>query len=186
MKITKEMQDHFSKRTNLHINLVKKWYEKIYRYYKNTLYKDGTLSRIYIDDHDSSKFKVPEYIPYVYLTWEYYCKDNNITFEIDDEMRTAINQAVIQHMTTNLHHPEYWDDYCRGDKTIPVDAKTMPLSYIVEMCADWLAMSEEKGNGVIEWADKTINKRWMFTKEQVDFIYETLNKVSKRSRLWSR
>jgi hypothetical protein len=43
------------------------------------------------------------------------------------------------------------------------------------MCADWCAMSEERGNTPFEWAEKVINKRWQFGKEKEMFIYKVLN-----------
>jgi len=196
MKITQEMTEHFNTRTNLHINLVKKWYEKIYQYYKNTLYKDGTLKRIHINNHDFCKFELPEYTPYVYLTWKYYCKDNNIELNLSEEIENSIHKATLHHIQNNAHHPEYWDLEFDNNKLskkdrdeipeVMVNATEMSLSHLAEMLADWLAMSEEKETDVIEWADKNVNKRWKFTQGQVDFIYKTLNKVSKGPTLWSR
>ena len=52
----------------------------------------------------------------------------------------------------------------------------MPLLYIAEMVADWMAMSEEKNTCPYEWADKNIGVRWNFTDKQKEFIYNILDK----------
>jgi len=45
------------------------------------------------------------------------------------------------------------------------------------MVADWLAMSDEKKTDVFDWAEKNINKRWKFTKEQVQLINDLIGNV---------
>jgi len=46
------------------------------------------------------------------------------------------------------------------------------------MCADWLAMAEEKGTTAIDWANKNINIRWKLTLPQVNLIQNLLNKFA--------
>jgi len=58
-----------------------------------------------------------------------------------------------------------------------VDATKMPDLDLAEMVADFCAMSEEKGNTPQSWADRNVNKRWKFTDQQSDLIYEIMNKV---------
>ncbi len=171
--LTLEMAEHFSKRTNTHISLVKKWYEKlIHEYY--------SIPTIEIDHHDQSKFESPEYEPYIALTWNYHCKDRNIPFTISDELQVEINTATLHHIVSNKHHPEYWDKKFDPSMFNPrnrdepgknmVDATSMPLPWILEMVADWLAMSEEKQSDIYDWAEKNINIRWRFTPEQINLI----------------
>jgi len=58
-----------------------------------------------------------------------------------------------------------------------VDATKMSDLDIAEMTADWAAMGEERGNSPKEWADKNVNKRWKFTKDQEKLIYELIKSV---------
>jgi hypothetical protein len=100
-----------------------------------------------------------------------------------------MNNATFHHISTNKHHPDYWDDELTiknlnsTDRDKPpektVDATKMPLTYISAMIADWLAMAEEKKTDPYEWAKKNINKRWKFTKEQEDFVYDLIDKLWK-------
>jgi hypothetical protein len=47
----------------------------------------------------------------------------------------------------------------------------------MEMVADWCAVSEERGNSPIDWANEKIGIRFKFSKEQVNLIYDLLNKI---------
>jgi hypothetical protein len=173
------MKDRFYVRTNTHVRLFFKYFNLFYE----TINKNPPAI-----SHDSSKYKEPELVPYIYITWQYYCKDRNIPFEADQNLKDLMNKATEHHVRTNRHHPEYWSD--RTDNLIPkgdrdkfdpnavetIDvSKTMPKSALIEMCADWCAMSEERGNTPFEWAEKVINKRWQFGKEKEMFIYKVLN-----------
>ena len=100
-----------------------------------------------------------------------------------------MNDATLHHVLENNHHPEYWlkDKYTnkeleiinRDDRDRPpkelLDCTSMPFTYLSSMCADWLAMSKERNNSPIEWADKNINVRWEFNDNQIAFIYSILN-----------
>lgn len=175
---TQEMIDHFYNRTNNHINLVKKWYKRL----TNTFY---TIPLIDIEFHDQIKFQEPEFIPYVYITWSYYCKEHNIPFEISEELQEKMNEATIHHITHQGHHPEFWDTSFNSSKFNSknrdkpgnniVVAINMPLSHILEMCSDWFAMSEEKKTNPWDWYNKNKNIRWKFTSEQEKLIEDALN-----------
>ena len=72
-KLDQKMIDYFYKRTDAHIKRVRKYMDLIY---------DSDPKRYYLLPprkalHDLSKYKKPELIPYIYLTWKYYCKDHN-------------------------------------------------------------------------------------------------------------
>jgi len=184
MKPTREMTIWYHSRTNNHIKLVKKWYEKVTEYKKD-------ISRIDIDIHDSSKFNSPEYEPYIFITWNYYCTRNGIDFDFTDEMKEKGNEATIHHITTSRHHPEYWDVAFTvsmfntenrdavADKI--VDATEMPYKHILEMMADWFAVSEERETNPYDWAEMNINKRWKFSRDQVGLIYSILDNVWEKS-----
>ncbi len=175
--ITNEMIKHFEERTSLHISLVKKWYSRLATEYYSIPLTD-------IDSHDSSKFKPPEYIPYISIAWKYYCEDHNIPFTVSEELQKEMNKATLHHILNNAHHPEYWDrnfdpsmfnsENRDSVGTNMVDASVMPLSEILHMMSDWLSMSEEKGTDPEDWAEKNVNKRWRFTLEQINLIESCL------------
>jgi hypothetical protein len=38
------------------------------------------------------------------------------------------------------------------------------------MICDWKAMSQELGTNINEWKENNVNKRWLFTEQQVEYI----------------
>ena len=82
--------------------------------------------------------------------------------------KMAIHNVVMEHIKSNKHHCEYWND---GDySTDGNDCTGMEPTYLYEMCADWSATSEENGNGLMDWYEKVVNKKFLFTTEQLDII----------------
>jgi hypothetical protein len=184
MAITPEMKQWFEERTRNHIQLVQKWAQKIYDYDQQRFSKLITSVRT----HDQSKYLPPEVEPYVYISWDYHCKDKGIDFEIPQDIKDAMNQASNHHVKSNAHHPEYWSTDESGGELVNredrdkllnkcLDAIIMPEWAIAEMCADWFAMSEELNNSPFDWAKKNINIRWKFTPEQIILISELLRNV---------
>lgn len=181
LKFTKEMEDWFNERTHKHIALVQK-YANMIAEYKPEIF--GNLVGI-VKVHDASKLNDNvEKIPYIFISWDYHCKDLKKDYSIPKEMKEKTNEATMHHVKNNKHHPEYWagetaqinkDDRDAVTKEL-VDATKMPDLYLGEMMADWMAMAEEKGNTVKDWADKVVNKRWKFTDEQKDLIYDLIKK----------
>ena len=179
---TQEMTDWFEKRTKNHIKLVQKYAEIISKNFPQ--YKE--LIAI-TEKHDKSKFEDPEFHPYIYTTWQYKLKGEGRNFVISDFMLEKMNNATNHHVKNNKHHPEFWTDNKeenlinkddrdkKSDKI--VDATKMKDIYIAEMCADWCAVSEERGSSPVDWADKNGNIRWKFTDKQKDIIYKILNAV---------
>lgn len=178
------MKQYFDKRTNLHIDLVRKYLDKIINL------KDTRIDKNILEDekinHDSSKFKDPEYEPYLHVTLKYFLKDRNQEYNPSKEIQDNMNEATFHHIATNSHHPEYWDDNISKenlnskDRDKPgkqVDATKMPLSNVACMVADWLAMSDEKKTDPYEWAKNNVNIRWKFNTEQVKLIYDLINKI---------
>ncbi len=55
-----------------------------------------------------------------------------------------------------------------------IDATKMGDIDIIEMVADWCAMSEERGNHSKDWADKNVGVRWKFDKYQTEYIYRLI------------
>ncbi len=180
-EVTEEMLDFYDKRTNKHIDRVRKYCKKIDELGLEEF--SGIIDRG--KEHDKSKLTNPEKDPYVYITWEYKCKDEGKTCNFPKELRDKMNDATKHHVSYNAHHPEYHDK-SKGDEfinredrdAIPskmVDATKMSDLDVAEMVADWCAMSEEKGGNPEDWAKKNINKRWKFTKEQEELIYDLID-----------
>jgi hypothetical protein len=180
-KITDEMRQHYLKRTNKHIDLVKKYCKKIDGVKEPAL--DGIMERA--EEHDQSKLSNPEMDPYIFITWEYKCKDDGKPCNYPKELKDKMNEATEHHIKNNRHHPEYHDDSRESGMinrdnrdAVPdkmVDATKMEELDIAEMVADWCAMSEERGNTPEEWAKKNINKRWKFTKKQEGLIWDLID-----------
>jgi len=178
-----KMKDWFDKRTNKHIKLVQKYCKKIADYDEDRFGKLVERGKI----HDDSKFEDPEIEPYIFISWQYKCKDDGIDWEPPEGMEEKMNNATEHHVLNNKHHPEFHagEDskvINKEDRDNPVrdkviDATDMPELDVAEMCADWMAMSEEKGNTPKSWANKNVNIRWKFTDEQKDLIYELIDNV---------
>ena len=180
---TQAMLNWFESRTKRHIELVQKYAKKIEEF--DPEYK-GLIAQA--EKHDDSKWKDPERPPYVFISWQYHCKDTGEKFKTPDELKDLMSQATEHHVKNNRHHPEFHTKIDGGlinreDRDKPpkeiVDATTMPSLDLAEMVADWLAMSEEKGTKVQDWADKNINIRWQFTAEQVKEIQNLLDGINK-------
>lgn len=181
--ITQEMIDWFNKRTTNHISLVQKYISKIISIH--TFSEQGiNILNHESNIHDETKFKEPEYTPYVKLSWQH--KDDNYKSykkpgTLDNK---EINDATLFHIKNNKHHPEYWTDQEKNlvnkdDRNKPspviINATKMPLIYVVVMIADWMAMSEELKSSPYEWLKQNIGVRWKFNKNQVALIYKILD-----------
>jgi Family of unknown function (DUF5662) len=189
MLATKEMKDYFLMRTRAHLFLVHKYHNKIARLNYDLV--DNDLLNKERDEHDQFKFSEPEYSPYLFITWSYYCQRKNIPFELTEEIKDKMHEATFHHIKNHRHHPEYWDTKCdmtclnKDNRDKPSDDKIvngtqMPCTYLAAMVADWCAMSEEMGtNSPKDWADANINIRWKFDSYQVNFIYELISEVWK-------
>ena len=181
---TDEMLDFFAERSFKHLMYVKQCYDAIcspnFHIYNSNLF-DHTVLDDAINQHDDSKFEVPELCPYVLMTWAFNV-DKSILRDKDKEYITF---ATYHHYKNNKHHPEFWaGNYTlyrmlyTKDKPEVITAYNMPVVYLLEMCCDWGAMSLElDGNieTVLGWAIKNIGRRWLFTDSQKDVIFSTLN-----------
>jgi hypothetical protein len=179
---TEVMKEFFEKRTERHIELVKKYAQKI---------ADTNLGLVDVvkqaSEHDASKYKNPEHEPYLYITWNYKCKDEGKDFTIPSHIKDS--DATLHHVQHNRHHPEFHgEESCdksinRNDRDAApekvTDATKMNDIDVAEMVADWCAMSEEKESCPKDWAEKNINKRWNFTDDQVKLIYKLIDDIWK-------
>ena len=172
-----EKVDWFNKRTNKHIKLVQDFARKLEDNFPEELSCLVVQSLV----HDESKFKEPEYTPYLDISWNYKLKDEGKPSNLSTD---AANKATFHHVKNNKHHPEYHttqtDNILNRDdrdkpSTVMVDSTKMDIISLAEMVCDWSAMSVEKKTDPYKWAEMNINKRWKFTDEQVKKIYEYLD-----------
>jgi len=177
-----EMKEFFKIRTDKHIKAVQENGRKIYE--SDTERFDGLPEQLEV--HDASKYEEPEYTPYLYVTWDYKCKDEGVNFNLPADMKDKMSEATQHHVINNSHHPECHNPretnlINRDDRDAPpdeiVDASKMPDVDIAELIADWTAMGKEKGNSAKDWADDNIGTRWSFTPEQTELIYKLIKLV---------
>lgn len=57
--------------------------------------------------------------------------------------------ALESHLSSNAHHPEYWNDISQ-----------MPKVYVFEMVCDWKSRSEEFGTDLRQWIKDKALERW--------------------------
>lgn len=89
---------------------------------------------------------------------------------LSHDEKQQIHDVVMEHIKSNPHHCEYWGEGTYASKNI--DCTKMTDIYLYEMCCDWAATGEELGNSVLDWCNKVINDKFMFTEHQVKKIYE--------------
>ncbi len=138
---------HFRDRTDRHVALVRKYCERLEKAGFKGLVQRGLV-------HDDSKYRDPEMLPYIWLTWRYKCKDDGKPCVLPDGMEEKIVAATEHHILNNAHHPEFHQKrrsglINTGDRDKPpsemIDATGMSETDIAEMVADWAAMGEERG-----------------------------------------
>ncbi|MEI7480423.1 MAG: DUF5662 family protein [bacterium] len=175
-----EKEQWFEERTNKHIELVKKYANKIAKAYPefNELVDQ-------VETHDLTKFEEPERTPYIEITWKNKINNNNDRKTPGLLPDKKENDATLYHVKNNQHHPEFWSedeanisDTDRNVSIKCIDASKMPDLHVAEMVADWQAMSEELGtNTARQWFEKVKDTRWHFSSDQEQLI-DKLLKVS--------
>ena len=181
-----EMVEWFNTRTHMHIDLFRKYVDKILDLDLLDIIESILLNEREI--HDCGKFVAPEYIPYVHLTWRYKLVKLGQKYEVDKELEQQMQDATFYHVKDNAHHPEHWDYDVTpqhlnpkdrdAPSTLITDATSMPLTYVASMVADWLAVSEERGTDVNDWIKSNVNIRWKFTDKQVYLIKEIVRRIN--------
>lgn len=110
---------------------------------------------------------------------------NNGTSEgLTPDEEDRLNKATEAHVKNNAHHAEHWceenvDGFDRFNPPMGLHCESMPNYAIDEMMADWCAMSEEFGNTPQQWLKKTVPSRWVFTEDQIKYMYDVLDKMWK-------
>lgn len=140
------------------------------------------------EQHDLSKYSDPEKIPYIHLNWKHHMeKDLKKEYVYSDEIRETIDNAIHHHWKVNSHHPEF--HYFKDDNTLEDNKEKIKHSLekmsnldLLEMLADWMAVSQEYKTDCKEFAKNNIgdDKRWPFSEEQktkIDRIVDTLEQA---------
>ncbi len=106
-------------------------------------------------------------------TWRHKCAGEGVSLTVAGHFQREIDAAIWHHITTNPHHPEYWDSEYQqhpgiisNRKARVIDATGMDDVSLAEMTCDWHAMSLEASTRTHDWADSYIGKRCKFTKQQ--------------------
>ena len=147
----------YRRRIKAHIERVQYFYTKIVYADMIPTTKDIDMDRVM--NHDKDKLKLKNLVRQAF---------RYIPGPLSYREKLAIHNVVMEHIKSNKHHCEYWND---GDyATDGNDCTGMEDTYLYEMCADWAATSEENGSGLMEWYEKVVNKKFLFTTEQLDII----------------
>ena len=146
----------YRKRTKKHIARVQHFY---YKLLEGSLIPSPDIDIIRLLDHDKDKLKLRNLVR---QSFRY------LPQPLSYREKLAIHNVVMEHIKSNRHHCEYWND---GDyATDGNDCTKMEDTYLYEMCADWAATSEENGNGLMDWYWKVVNKKFLFSDRQVEII----------------
>lgn len=156
----------FEDRVKKHIDRVNKYASKVGKSFPN---------------HDKDKLVEP--------MLSIYSLDMKSNYEkLNNDEREKLRKAGIVHRGNNQHHPEFFDKgnldnmtSLRGDPTVPSNCQKMSKLAMIEMCADWCAMSEEFGNSPFDWFHSKKGVRWIFSKDQEKYIDDILHKMWDKS-----
>lgn len=97
--------------------------------------------RLLVSEHDSSKYEEPEWTGYLNHWYPENKEDSLKTEEYDN--------ACKHHIQNNPHHWNYWID--EENNLIEDINKQEYLLYCVERVCDWMAMSIQNNNNLIDW-----------------------------------
>lgn len=133
--------------------------------------------------HDLSKFFEPEKTAYVYICWKHHSeKTLKQDYPYPDEIKPKISLAIQHHFQNNSHHSDFYcykEDNIREKNKEKVKEllKNMHDLDLLEMVADWMAISQEYQTSCIEYAIKTIgdNHSKPFCEEQKTKIFKWIS-----------
>ena len=94
---------------------------------------------------------------------------------INSEGTKAIDEAWANHVETQPHHPEHWDNkwVLSGkdeEDQPPVNCSKMPVRFLIQLAGDWMSASLLRHKTATGWYKKTVGKRFLFTEEQCDIL----------------
>ena len=172
--LMEKIENIFIQRTDLHRSSVK----------KNMLLMQGYLglSQSVLEEianqHDLSKYTEAERESYKWLTWMYYCKNNNIDFDFPKNIEVIIAKGRLHHISKNKHHPE-----------AHIDVNTMNEIDIIEMVCDWSAIAQEQNSANKScklWALANIDSKWNFKAGTKKLIFATIQELDNRIKAFDR
>ena len=167
---TKTMVDFFLQRTKKHIELVGNNIMLLKEYGTIELKIPLKALQSRTLHHDSSKYSVKEFIPYIWLTEKYRCMQKGHVLYYPEGIDKLVDAACMHHQSINRHHPEAHNNI--------FDMSNLD---IIEMICDWKAMSQElEEDSVRLWAEKNIGKKWIFNTEQINLIDTLIDLLEKR------
>ena len=99
------------------------------------------------------------------------------------EQNKQLRFVTILHNTQSSHHPENWGNLnimeIIHSKTpfnqISVNCENMDQISICEMLCDWCANGYNTEETLLNWLHENNIGRWIFTKEQEEFIVKTID-----------
>ena len=153
----KILEDFYVQRTNNHISKVRRWITR----FSTTFNLESLLDRL---NHDASKFSIPEYEPYIYLTWQYRCRALGIEYTVPEHIEPLIKTAIAHHYASNSHHPEH--------HVLITKMSTLDL---MEMCSDLCGMSDEFSGSPLIYFNRHIKPKYDFSHYQLNIIHECFN-----------
>ncbi len=116
--------------------------------------------------HDLSKFRPSEFIPYA----RFFKKKNRAKkYKQSDEDDIDFQTGWNFHQKRNRHHWNYWVSVTRKNEIIPLP---MPPKYVMQMIADWRAMSRKFGGSTKEYYKKNKDSMILHSKtiEAIEYV----------------
>lgn len=118
--------------------------------------------------HDQSKFSQKEFVGYSMAFFGGGAPD-------------LFAEAFLHHVHSNPHHWQYWlfpDGFTPKGSTVEAGALPMPVNYILEMAADWQAMSmgQTRSWDMTDWLSNNLGKMRLhsLTRERLGTVLQGL------------
>jgi Family of unknown function (DUF5662) len=143
------------------------------------------------ENHDRSKFFPPENEAYVHINWKHHLekdKDLKEKYAYPNEMnQEKIDKAIQHHWQINSHHANYYfikkEDGTLETNKMEIQKKLehMTDADLIEMVADWMAVSQEYKTCCRKFAESNIgnDKRWPFSEKQKTKIFTLIDTLER-------
>ena len=161
---TPEMFKWFFERTQDHIGRVANNMLRVADHFDLDKQKLVQLGK----EHDASKYSIEEFIPYVFLSWDYKMKQDNKEYTLPEGMQKEIDRATLHHIRNNRHHPEHFKN----------GINDMTLIDILEMLCDWKAATLRHENGDILKSIKINKDRFGLSDQLVSIFKNTVDSLN--------
>ena len=172
---------HFT-RTTSHIARVREFHQVLIESSRDRLKGES----MQIGGHDLDKLTIPtQVLPYCLINWKYRCSMKNVAWDIPDAFKLACHEAMVNHVSMGMHHPEYWDPNPEGLISFDdrdgvsrvIDGTRMPAMYVREMAADICAVAYERKNSPMSWVKKNLWTRWNLSPEGAYELIHSVNAI---------